>query len=59
MEVQGLARTTLSRGMITWNDGDMRGERGRGRYISKPPFPAYSAAQKTKNRIAEPTKVER
>ena len=59
MEVQGLARTTLSRGVITWHDGDMRAERGRGRYIPRPPFPAYWDAQKTKNRIAEPTSVER
>ena len=59
MEVQGLARTTLSRGVVTWHDGDMRAERGRGRYIPRPPFPAYWDAQKTKNRIAEPTSVER
>jgi dihydropyrimidinase len=59
MEVQGLARTTLSRGMVTWHDGDMRGESGRGRYIPRPPFPAYWDAQKARNRIAEPTKVER
>ena len=59
MEVRGLARTTLSRGTVVWDDGELRAERGRGKYIDRPCFPEYWHAQKTRNRLAEPTAVER
>ncbi|MCA9516614.1 MAG: hypothetical protein KC635_16850, partial [Myxococcales bacterium] len=55
----GLARTTLSRGEITWHDGDVRATRGRGRYVERPCFPPYWHAQVKKNDLATPTKVER
>lgn len=59
MEVKGLARTTLSRGEITWHDGDVRATRGRGRYIDRPCFAPYWHAQSRRNELAAPTAVER
>jgi len=59
MEVTGLARTTFSRGEVVWDDGDLRAARGRGRHIERPCFPSYWEAQSTRNRLAEPTPVER
>lgn len=37
-ELTGLARKTISRGKIVWNDGNLRTERGAGRYIERPAF---------------------
>ncbi|MFT7579698.1 MAG: dihydropyrimidinase [Myxococcota bacterium] len=59
MTVTGGAATTLSRGDVVWQNGQLSAERGRGRYIDRPCFPSYWDAQLTKNRLAEPTKVER
>ena len=59
MECTGNARTTLSRGRVVWHDGELRTERGTGRYIERPPFPTYFTAQQKRNRLSEPTKVER
>ena len=36
MEVTGLARYTLSQGKLVWTDGDLRTERGAGRYVKRP-----------------------
>lgn len=59
MQVTGVPVTTLSRGEIVWNRGDMRAERGRGAHIERPPFPAYWDAQLKKNKLARPTAVQR
>jgi len=59
MEVTGLARTTLSRGEVTWDDGDLRATRGRGRYVNRPCFPPYWSAQQVRNRRGATTPVER
>ncbi|MEZ4445302.1 MAG: dihydropyrimidinase [Polyangiaceae bacterium] len=58
-EVTGVAKTTISRGEVVWSDGALEAEKGRGRYINRPCFAPYWDAVKTKNRLAEPTKVER
>ena len=45
MAVKGIARHTLSRGRLVWTDGDLRAERGAGRYVSRPCFaPPIAAA---------------
>jgi len=45
--VQGLAKVTLSRGKIVWMDGDLRTERGAGRYVKRPPFaPVFDAMKR-------------
>jgi dihydropyrimidinase len=59
MEVTGLARTTLSRGRVVWHDGDLRTERGTGRYFDRPCFPTYWQSQIKRNELAEPTAVDR
>ncbi len=42
--VTGVAKVTLSQGRVVWNDGDLRAERGAGRYIERPAFPPVFAA---------------
>ena len=37
-QVTGLAKVTLSQGKIVWMDGDLRTERGAGRYVKRPAF---------------------
>ncbi|RMD86952.1 MAG: dihydropyrimidinase, partial [Alphaproteobacteria bacterium] len=59
MEVTGLARTTLSRGKITWCDGDLRAERGAGRYVKRPAFQPDFAAQTIRNERSRPRPVPR
>lgn len=59
MEINGVARTTLSRGKVVWHDGKLSAEEGAGQYVDRPCFAPYWSAQKTVNRLAEPTKVER
>ncbi len=38
MEVTGLARHTVSRGVVAWTDGDLRAVRGAGRYVERACF---------------------
>jgi len=59
MEVTGVAKVTLSRGRVVWNDGDVRTERGAGNYVKRAPFAPYWAAQQRRNALAEPTAVDR
>jgi dihydropyrimidinase len=59
MHVQGVARTTLSRGAVVWHDGDLRTVRGAGRYVNRPCFAPYWHNQMLRNEQALPTKVER
>ena len=59
MRVTGNAAITLSRGRIVYRDGELRTERGTGRYIDRPCFPEYWAAQSRRNAAAEPTAVRR
>jgi len=49
MTVKGINTTTISQGNIVYQDGDVRTERGRGRYINRPTFaPYYGAMEKTR-----------
>ena len=59
MEVTGVCKVTLSRGRVVWNDGDVRTERGTGKYVKRKPFAPYWAAQQKRNALAEPTPVRR
>jgi len=49
MEVEGVNVVTVSQGKILWRDGELRSVKGAGRYVDRPPFPAYYTAllQKT------------
>lgn len=42
MTLTGLARKTISQGVVVWDDGTLSAIRGKGRYV---PRPAFSAAQ--------------
>jgi dihydropyrimidinase len=59
MTVQGLAAHTISQGRLVWTDGDLRAERGAGRYLKRPPNPAYFEASRLLNQSKEPVAVER
>ena len=57
--VTGLATHTVSQGRVVYADGDLRAERGAGRYIERPPFgPQFDALAK-KAALAEPVPVAR
>ncbi|MEE2643960.1 MAG: dihydropyrimidinase [Myxococcota bacterium] len=59
MEVQGLARTTLSQGKVVWHDGELRTVRGAGRYVDRPCHPAYFEAAAVHRAQHAPTAVDR
>ena len=47
LQVQGLARSTISQGKLVWHHGDLRAVRGAGRYIPRPCFsPVFNAVLK-------------
>ena len=46
-QVTGLAKVTMSQGKIVWIDGDLRTERGAGRYVKRPAFaPVFDALKR-------------
>ncbi|MCA9693878.1 MAG: dihydropyrimidinase [Nannocystaceae bacterium] len=59
MEVTGLNVVTLSQGKIVYRDGEVRTERGVGRYVHRPPFPEFSRAIQTRRELRAPTSVTR
>ncbi|MGH8124033.1 MAG: amidohydrolase family protein, partial [Rudaea sp.] len=50
--VKGLARRTISAGKLTWNDGDLRAERGAGRYLPRPLNGPYFEANSKRHAFA-------
>jgi dihydropyrimidinase len=57
--VRGIASHTVSRGKLVYAAGDMRAERGAGRYLKRPPFgPNFDAMAKRSADLA-PTAVVR
>jgi len=59
METIGSAAVTLSRGRVLWQDGELRTERGTGRYVNRPCFSEFWSAQQTRNVRSTPTAVDR
>ncbi len=59
MRVQGLARSTISQGKLVWHDGDLRAQRGAGRYVNRPCFSPTFTAAATRTRLAKPTTIIR
>ncbi|HXH04466.1 MAG TPA: dihydropyrimidinase [Candidatus Competibacteraceae bacterium] len=57
--VQGIPSHTVSRGRVVWKDGELRAERGAGRYIERPAFNPVFAALGKQARRQRPTAVER
>ena len=57
--VLGSATHTVSQGKVVYADGDLRAERGAGRYVKRPPFgPQFDALAK-KTALAAPIPVAR
>ena len=59
METIGNPAFTLSRGRVVYDNGEPKTERGTGRYVDRPCFAPFFKAQKTRNRLATPTAVDR
>ncbi|MDZ4811695.1 MAG: dihydropyrimidinase [Pseudomonadota bacterium] len=50
MTVKGIATHTLTRGQLAWVQGDLRAERGRGRYLLRPTHAPYFEANQIRAR---------
>jgi dihydropyrimidinase len=59
MQVTGLATTTISRGKVVYEKGALKVEKGAGRYVDRPCFPAIFDAVKKRNDIRQPRAVPR
>jgi dihydropyrimidinase len=57
--VQGVATHTLSRGVLTWADGDLRAVRSAGQYVKRPAFGPQFDALARKAALDAPTAVAR
>jgi dihydropyrimidinase len=57
--VTGLAKVTLSQGKIVWSDGELRTERGAGRYVKRPAFAPVFEALKRQAKLHMPQPVAR
>lgn len=55
----GLPVLTMNRGRIAWKQGELRAEKGDGKYIERPPFPAVHVANATWKELNSPRPVER
>ena len=59
MTVKGINTTTISQGKVVYHDGDIRSERGVGRYIERPTFAPYFAAMERERAANAPSAVDR
>lgn len=59
LEVTGLAAHTIAGGRHVWADGDLRAERGAGRYIERPAYPPGFDAILRRNELRAPRAVDR
>ncbi len=57
--VRGIPSHTLSQGKLVYVQGDLRAERGAGRYIKRPAFGSNFAAAKLRSESTAPTAVKR
>lgn len=58
-KVRGIPSHTVSQGEIVWCDGDLRAQRGVGRYINRPPFGGPFKGVNEQARRDAPKAVER
>jgi dihydropyrimidinase len=58
-ECTGAPWITLNRGRIAFKDGDIRAEKGQGKYIERQPFPAVHKANATWKALTAPKGVSR
>jgi dihydropyrimidinase len=59
MQVCGLPSHTISQGKLTWVQGELRAERGAGRYLKRPAYTAAFAALEKIATARKPTSVAR
>jgi dihydropyrimidinase len=59
MTVKGCASHTVSAGKLVYAKGELRVERGAGRYVNRPPFAPYYDALKRQADLAKPSAVAR
>ncbi|MDQ2801774.1 MAG: dihydropyrimidinase, partial [Pseudomonadota bacterium] len=59
LEVQGLARHTVSQGKLVWTDGELRTRRGAGRYVNRPCYAPVFQTLAARNDAAKPASVQR
>ena len=57
--VRGIPSHTISQGKLVWVQGDLRAERGAGRYIKRPAFAPQFAAAALRAETLKPTAVAR
>jgi dihydropyrimidinase len=57
--VTGVPTHTVSQGTVVYARGDLRTERGAGRYVKRPPFAPVFGALSRKSRLTKPTAVMR
>ena len=59
MELTGVNVATVSQGSVVYKDGDVRTEKGTGRYIDRPCFAPYYSAIEKRSSATGPTSVDR
>ncbi|WP_409524992.1 dihydropyrimidinase [Nitrincola sp. MINF-07-Sa-05] len=57
--VKGIPSHTISQGKLVWKDGDLRAEKGAGRYVERPAFSAMFDALARQGHHKTPTAVKR
>jgi dihydropyrimidinase len=57
--VRGVPSHTISQGRVVWADGDLRAERGAGRYIERPAYPAVFDLLSKRAELNQPVAVKR
>ena len=59
MELTGINVATVSQGKVVYKDGDVRTERGVGRYVDRPCFAPYYGAVEKRSSATAPISVDR
>ena len=59
MEVEGCASYTISAGKVVYADGELKVERGAGRYVNRPPFGTFYDALQRQAQLSVPKSVDR
>ncbi len=57
--VRGVPSHTVSQGRVVWADGDLRAERGAGRYVERPAYPAVFELLSKRAELNKPAAVKR
>ncbi len=59
MTVKGINTVTISQGAVVYQDGEVRTEKGKGRYVDRPTFAPYYDAVNRSAEVHAPTAVDR